>query len=69
MAVVLKSNNREVTISSNNKDLYHKFKKWLFNYNHYTKFSDKNCYFFKDDFWISGAITKANRLGLSVEVQ
>ena len=30
---------------------------------------NKNHYFFKDDFWISGAIRKANKLGLCIEVQ
>ena len=34
-----------------------------------SKKDNKNSYFFEEDFWISGAIQKANRLGLSVEVQ
>lgn len=69
MAVILKSNIRKVIISSNDKDLYHEFKRWLFEHNHYIKGRDKNHYLFKDDFWISGAIQKANKLGLSIEVQ
>lgn len=69
MSVILKSNIREVTISSNDRILYHEFKKWLFTHNHYVKGKNKNHYFFKDDFWISGAIRKANKLGLCIEAQ
>ena len=69
MAVILKSDIREVKISSTDKVLYHEFKRWLFEYNHYVKGHDKNHYFFKDDFWISVAIKKANNIGLLIEEQ
>ncbi len=69
MSVILKSNIREVTISSDNKVLYHEFKRWLFEHNHYVKGDNKNHYFFKDDFWISVAIKKANNIGLLIEEQ
>ena len=69
MAVILKSDIREVKISSTDKVLYHEFKRWLFEYNHYVKGHDKNHYLFQNDLWISGAIKKANRLGLFIEVR
>ena len=65
MAVILKSDIREVKISSTDKVLYHEFKRWLFEYNHYVKGHDKNHYLL----WISGAIKKANNLGLFIEVR
>ena len=69
MAVILKSDIREVKISSTDKVLYHEFKRWLFKHNHYVKGHDKNHYLFQNDLWISGAIQKATRLGLLIEVQ
>lgn len=58
MAVILKSDIREVKISSTDKVLYHEFKRWLFEYNHYVKGHDKNHYLFKMIFGFLGLLKK-----------